>query len=199
MVKMNTTRNGNGHARGSAGNGRKAAEVLRITRRASSDAHLKLADRASSDLGQLLAGKSNELVRLLELSEETSRKVVATELDLQREHEVHQRLGDDLAKLEHDLAEAKVVNVARAKKKGELEDESARLRKASDILGRDGDKLADDVAAMAKELKELQAENGALESRRAKLAEDIARLKKLRAEYLGNINKLKSDKDDLVS
>lgn len=175
------------------------ADSLRLSRRFSTDASLKVAERVTTEMGGLLDSKSEELVRLMEVAEETSRKVVATELDLRREQEMHERLEAELGRLEHEVTEARAENHALSAKKEALSEEVHKLRKQSDVLSRDNDKLSGDADALGKEVKELQAEAATLESRRAKLAEDIARLKKLRQEYLGNINKLKADKDDLVS
>jgi chromosome segregation ATPase len=163
------------------------------------DSQAKMAEEINSEMADLMSAKSEELVRLLKLTEDTSRRVVASELDIRRQRELQARLDLDLSNLESKLEEGQNVANALSKQKEELTEKNGKLVKNVDDLRKDTGRLNTDVDALGKELKDLQNELELLEKRKSKLNEDIARLKKLRQEYLGTISKLRAEKDELTS
>lgn len=162
------------------------------------DDQIKSAEGIASQMDQMHIAKSDELVRLLKLTEDTSRRVVAAEMDVRRQRELQARLELDVSSLEDKIEESQTQVTQVGKHKEELADKAQKLNRTVDELRKERSRLEAEVEGLSTESKELHTEVDSLDKKKAKLSDDIMRLKKLRQEYMATISKLRAEKDDLT-
>jgi len=162
----------------------------------SSDTDARLGE-IRNELALILEARVSELMKVMRQTEQTTRQIVSTELEITRYRHMQEQLGEELSELSE---EVEALNVRTR----EVRDQHASIRKDRDRAKEDlqqaerGVREADSevetlrqrLATLTSEAESLQAENVDLKARIRTLEENVARMRKLKEELMSSISGL---------
>jgi len=151
----------------------------------------------SAELSTILEARIQELTRAMKGAEQTTRQIVATEMEIARHRQVQASMGPELQQLNHEVESLKL-------KVEELRGEHGRLSNSRDEaraeVSRSGQELkeveaeTEQLRIQARKIEEeseiLRRENGDLRNKLRTLEENVVRMRKLKEELMASISGL---------
>ena len=150
-----------------------------------------------SELEAILDQRLSALATTLRATESTTRKIVGTELEIERHHATRSKLESEFAGLDKLLegarAEADAIRIQHANllaERDELNSEAERLQSEVADTRMAVDQTRNRVEQLEAEAEELRTENSALKTKLKTLEENISRMRRLKEELMSSISGL---------
>lgn len=148
----------------------------------------------SSELASILDARIQELAAAMKASEQATRQIVATELEITRHRQIQDAMGPELVSLSGELealkskAEEQKQEHARAltardEARNELLARQAELKEAES----EGDRLRVQARKLEEEGEVLRRETNDLKAKIRSLEENVARMRKIKEEWMASI------------
>ncbi|HNC95994.1 MAG TPA: hypothetical protein PKY30_08405 [Myxococcota bacterium] len=148
----------------------------------------------SSELASILEARIQELAAAMKASEQATRQIVATELEITRHRQIQDTMGPELSSLNSELEALKGkveeqrqehirASAARDEARGALVARQGELREAE----AEGDRLRSQARKLEEEGEVLRRENNELKGKIRSLEENVARMRKIKEEWMASI------------
>jgi chromosome segregation ATPase len=159
--------------------------------------HAERMQEIQGELEAILDDRLDELTRALRATENTTRKIVGTEIDIERHNATRARLEAEFEGLnsqaesaQKDANKVKGRHDALVAERDQLLGEVLRLETEVKDTSRAAERTREKVGTLEDEAETLRTENNALKTKLKTLEENISRMRRLKEELMSSISGL---------